>query len=227
MKLNRGDIVIANLESVSKGSIQKYTRPYIIISNNKANQYSPVVTAVAMSTKTWKKKYLPTHCLIPAAKVKVTDTDFEVFDSMALCEQIVSIDVNVQIERVVASISDTELLDKITVQLNITGAFAPGYIATCILWVAFLLKGGIDFMTAEEYRALLDVDFNNVKIEDLTDIRKIKIDKNQPQSKRQAQFLKQVGNPYMLRRGSMMIKVSFANNGLSMEQAFENLLLNV
>ena len=32
-------------------------------------------------------------------------------------------------------------------------------------------------MTAEEYRALLDVDFNNVKIEDLTDIRKIKIDK--------------------------------------------------
>lgn len=114
MKLNRGDIVIANLESVSKGSIQKYTRPYIIISNNKANQYSPVVTAVAMSTKTWKKKYLPTHCLIPAAKVRVTDTDFEVFDSMALCEQIVSIDVNVQIERVVASISDTELLDKIT-----------------------------------------------------------------------------------------------------------------
>ena len=54
MKLNRGDIVIANLESVSKGSIQKYTRPYIIISNNKANQYSPVVTAVAMSTKTWR-----------------------------------------------------------------------------------------------------------------------------------------------------------------------------
>ncbi len=44
---------------------------------------------------------------------------------------------------------------------------------------------------------------------------------------RQAQFLKQVGNPYMPRRGSMMIKVSFANNGLSMEQAFENLLLNV
>ena len=35
MKLNRGDIVIANLESVSKGSIQKYTRPYIIISKRR------------------------------------------------------------------------------------------------------------------------------------------------------------------------------------------------
>lgn len=82
-------------------------------------------------------------------------------------------------------------------------------------------------MTAEEYRALLDTDFSDVDIEDLTDVRKIKIDKNLPQEKRQAQYLKQVGNPYLLRRGSMIIKVSFANNGLSMEQAFENLLLNV
>ena len=82
-------------------------------------------------------------------------------------------------------------------------------------------------MTAEEYIALLDTDFSDVDIEDLTDVRKIKIDKNLPQEKRQAQYLKQVGNPYLLRRGSMMIKVSFANNGLSMEQAFENLLLNV
>ena len=82
-------------------------------------------------------------------------------------------------------------------------------------------------MTAEEYRALLDTDFSDVNIEDLTDVRKIKIDKNLPQEKRQAQYLKQVGNPYLLRRGNMMIKVRFANNGLSMEQAFENLLLNV
>lgn len=82
-------------------------------------------------------------------------------------------------------------------------------------------------MTAEEYRALLDTDFSDVDIEQLTDIRNIKIDKNLSQEKRQAQFLKQVGNPYLLRRGSMMIKVRFANNGLSMEQAFENLLLNV
>lgn len=82
-------------------------------------------------------------------------------------------------------------------------------------------------MTVEEYRALLDTDFINVDIEQLTDIRNIKIDKNLSQEKRQAQFLKQVGNPYLLRRGSMIIKVSFANNGLSKEQAFENLLLNV
>lgn len=82
-------------------------------------------------------------------------------------------------------------------------------------------------MTAEEYRTLLDKDFDDVNIDDLKDIREIRIDKNLSQEKRQAQFLKQVGNPYLLRRGSMMIKVRFANNGISMEQAFENLLLNV
>lgn len=82
-------------------------------------------------------------------------------------------------------------------------------------------------MTAEEYKTLLDTDFSDVDIEQLTDIRNIRINKKLSREKRQAQFLKQVGNPYLFRRGSMMIKVSFANNGLSMEQAFENLLLNV
>lgn len=82
-------------------------------------------------------------------------------------------------------------------------------------------------MTAEEYRTLLDTDFSEVNIETLTDIKTIKIDKTLSLEKRQAQYLKQVGNPYLLRRGNMVIKVSFANNGISMEQAFENLLLNV
>ena len=100
------------------------------------------------------------------------------------------------------------------------------YIATCMGGI-YYFEDWRDFMTVEEYRALLDTDFINVDIEQLTDIRNIKIDKNLSQEKRQAQFLKQVGNPYLLRRGSMIIKVSFANNGLSMEQAFENLLLNV
>ena len=82
-------------------------------------------------------------------------------------------------------------------------------------------------MTAEGYRALLETDFSDVDIEQLTDIRTIKIDKTHSLERRQAQYLKQVGNPYLLRRGNMVIKVSFANNGISMEEAFENLLLNV
>lgn len=114
MKLQRGNIVMANLKSVSSGSIQKFRRPYLIISNNKANKFSPVVTAVPMSSKTRKKKYLPTHCEIPADKVTIISEDFNPVNSITLCEQIVSIDVENQIEEVVATVTDKNLLHKIT-----------------------------------------------------------------------------------------------------------------
>lgn len=114
MNIKRGSIVIANLESISRGSVQTFRRPYIIISNNKANQHSPVITAVAMSTKIWKKKNLPTHCKISSEKVKVLDKEFTMVQSVALCEQIVSLDTKIQIEKVVGHITDKKLLQRIT-----------------------------------------------------------------------------------------------------------------
>lgn len=82
-------------------------------------------------------------------------------------------------------------------------------------------------MTAEQYRALLDVDFGDVELGSLTDISKIRIDKEQPLKKRRQQYLKKVGNPYLVRVGNMKVKVRFADNGVSMEEAFENMLLSV
>ena len=82
-------------------------------------------------------------------------------------------------------------------------------------------------MRAKEYRALLDVDFDDVDIKDMPDMAEIKINKSLSQEERQKQYLDKVGNPYLIRIGNMKIKVRFANNGISMEQAFENLLLNV
>ncbi len=82
-------------------------------------------------------------------------------------------------------------------------------------------------MTAEEYRALLAVDFEDVELGSLTDISKIRIDKGQPLEKRRQQYLKKVGNPYLVRVGNMKVKVRFADNGVSMEEAFEKMLLSV
>ena len=82
-------------------------------------------------------------------------------------------------------------------------------------------------MTAEEYRALLAVDFEDVDPGSLTDISKLRIDKGQPLEKRRQQYLKQVGNPYLVRVGGMKVKVRFAEGGVSMEEAFENMLLSV
>lgn len=82
-------------------------------------------------------------------------------------------------------------------------------------------------MTAEEYRKYLKTDFDDVDVNELKDIRKVRIDRSQTKEKRIAQYLKQVGNPYMVRVGNVKVKIRFANNGVSFEDAFEDLLLSV
>lgn len=82
-------------------------------------------------------------------------------------------------------------------------------------------------MTAEEYRKYLETDFDDVDVNELKDIRKVRIDRCQTKEKRIAQYLKQVGNPYMVRVGNVKVKIRFANNGVSFEDAFEDLLLSV
>ena len=81
--------------------------------------------------------------------------------------------------------------------------------------------------TAEEYRNYLEQDFSDVDINEMTDLRMIKADRNKSLQERRDIFLNKVGNPYLVRIGNMKVKVRFANNGISMEQAFENMLLSV
>ena len=79
-------------------------------------------------------------------------------------------------------------------------------------------------MTEEEKRALQSLDFSDVKPEELFDISKIRIDSSKSVEERREQFLRQTGNPYMVRVGDTIVKVSFSDNGTSFEEAFENLL---
>lgn len=81
-------------------------------------------------------------------------------------------------------------------------------------------------MTAEEYRKMLDTDFADVELEELTDISKVQIDKELPLEERKKQYLKKVGNPYLVRVGNMKVKVRFTG-GISFNEAFENMLLSV
>jgi hypothetical protein len=82
-------------------------------------------------------------------------------------------------------------------------------------------------MNAEQYRAYLEQDFDDVEIDDLTDVRKIRIDRNQTKEKRIEQYLRQVGNPYLVQVGGVKVKVRFANNGVSFEDACRDLLRSV
>lgn len=82
-------------------------------------------------------------------------------------------------------------------------------------------------MTADEYRKYLDTGFEDVDIKQMKDIRDIRIDRNLPREKREKQYLKQVGNPYLVRVGNVKVKIRFANNGTTFEDAFEEMLLNM
>jgi len=77
-ELKRGDIYIVNLPD-AKGSIQSKQRPAVIISNNLANHYSPVLHICPLTSVTSKSK-LPTHIMISRNCGLIRD-------SIALCEQ--------------------------------------------------------------------------------------------------------------------------------------------
>ena len=80
-------------------------------------------------------------------------------------------------------------------------------------------------MTAEDHRRFLEMDFSDAKLEELADIGKIRIDRKKSVEERKRQYLNQVKNPYLVKVGDTMVKIRFANNGVSFEDAFENLLL--
>lgn len=80
-------------------------------------------------------------------------------------------------------------------------------------------------MTAEDHRKFLEMDFSDAKLEELADIGKIRIDRKKSAEERKRQYLNQVKNPYLVKVGDTMVKIRFANNGVSFEDAFENLLL--
>lgn len=82
-------------------------------------------------------------------------------------------------------------------------------------------------MSADEYRRLLDTDFSDVELEGLTDISTLRVDTSLPLEERMDKYLRDIHNPYFFRNKKMKIKVGFANNGVTFEEAFENMLLSV
>ena len=80
--MQRGDIFLATVENNVGGSVQNiYQRPMIIISNPMSLLYSPVIHAIPLSSKAFKK-WMPTHVSVPMSSSGLLK------DSVALCEQV-------------------------------------------------------------------------------------------------------------------------------------------
>jgi len=63
MRINRGDIVLADLEPV-RGSEQGGIRPVLIIQNDIYNKYSPVTIIASITSKEFSKEFL-TNIYLP------------------------------------------------------------------------------------------------------------------------------------------------------------------
>ena len=93
----RGDIFWAELGRDADGSLQAGGRPVLVISNDKANEYSPIITIIPITSKMGKTK-LPTHVLIKECGLSKP--------SIALAEQITSINKD-RLDRKIGSIQHT------------------------------------------------------------------------------------------------------------------------
>ena len=108
----RGDIYFVDFGEKT-GSEQSGIRPALVVSNNKANKHSPVVTVVPLSARVWKKKYLPTHVQIPIKKCRGLDKP-----SMALAEQVETMD-KTRLGKKIGKVLDETIMEQITVALQI------------------------------------------------------------------------------------------------------------
>jgi len=115
----RGDIYYVNFGNNPNSFKQSGLRPAVIVSNNKANCNSPLVTVIPLTTKVWKKKHLPTHVLIHDKLYTGLNQE-----SMALAEQVETLDKSLLDNRI-GEISDPLVMEQITIALQIQiGVFA-------------------------------------------------------------------------------------------------------
>ena len=73
-------------------------------------------------------------------------------------------------------------------------------------------------MTIEEMK---NIDIRTVDPETLVDVTKIEIDESLSKEERVAEYLRQVKNPYCYRVGDMIVKNTFSNDGVSLQERFE------
>lgn len=74
---------------------------------------------------------------------------------------------------------------------------------------------GIDF------EAMRSIDIRTVDPATLVDIRDTKVDADKPLPERMMDFVRQVRNPYCFRCGDTIVKVSYADTTVTMEERME------
>lgn len=73
-------------------------------------------------------------------------------------------------------------------------------------------------LTQENLKAMRNVDVRTVDPATLRDIRDVEINTELPKEERILDFIRQIGNPYCYRHGKYVVKVSYADTDVTLEQ---------
>jgi len=71
--------------------------------------------------------------------------------------------------------------------------------------------------TMEQIKAMQNVDIRTVDPAGLRDIREVKVNIDLPKQERILDFIRQIGNPYCYRHGKYVVKVSFTDTDVTLE----------
>ena len=69
----------------------------------------------------------------------------------------------------------------------------------------------------EQIEAMQNVDIRTMDPTGLRDIREVKVNTDLPKRERILDFIRQIGNPYCYRHGKYVVKVSFTDTDVTLE----------
>jgi len=65
----------------------------------------------------------------------------------------------------------------------------------------------------------------NIPTDELVDIRDVHVDASLPKPERIAEYVRQIKNPYHFKCGSFTVSVKYADNGVSLEDCLERIVV--
>ena len=76
-----------------------------------------------------------------------------------------------------------------------------------------------------ELKTMQTANILTVSADTLVDINDVKVSKDLPKQERIAEFIKQIKNPYCFKCGNFIVKARYTDNGLSMEDCLQSIML--
>lgn len=67
-------------------------------------------------------------------------------------------------------------------------------------------------------------DFGSITSSELVDIRDVSVNRELPKEERIADFVRQIGNPYLFKCGKYTVRASFSENGQTLEECIKGLI---